>query len=864
MVPESAVRILPGEAPRTTGRFPSWSRLALRDRSIRILRLLGRIAVRILRVVILLAIVGLIAGTWAAFWFERNILATLPKDLSELREWRPPTACRVYAADGLILDQFYVERRIWVDIDELPEHVWGAFIAAEDRRFLDHKGVDLQGIARALLHNLQTGTVGQGGSTITQQLVKNIIVGKERSYRRKLGEAVLAVRLEKELSKEKILELYLNFIALGSGNYGVEAASQDYFGLSAREIDIGQAALLAGLVPAPSRYSPRVNPEAAALRRGYVLDAMAESGQITTEQASMHRLDPVLLHQEGGPSIPIGAAYATQTRREIRKITGENTPFKAGFQVYTPMIPKVQERAEAALRRGIEALQEREGRQGALRHIEPSGWQAFLRRGTGLPRDTVTYEIRAPRVGECFQALVGEQGVAEALRAGSGRYRLLDSEWELPVRVTGQDEKKPPKRPESLRKVTIPGDILRVCVVDPPPQSPSVRKSRNEKTPSFQADAWVRLDPRPWSEGAVVVIENATGHVLALVGGYDARLEGFVRATQARRQPGSSFKPYVYATALLGGRTQLSRVLDGPLALPAGGGRYWSPKNYSGGYAGWLPLRFALARSLNTVSVRLTLETGAAEVARVAKAMGVKTPLRHDPTIALGSSELTPMDQAVGFSTIARLGVPAEPVYIERVVDVFGREAGRAGGPIRFGELTFGELPGAAGPRALPTGIAYELADMMREVVRSGTARKALKKGFDRAGKTGTTNGFLDAWYVGFTPYATIAVWVGTDGTTGIGESETGGRVALPIWMEVAETLQETEGELLPVPDDALLVPVLGTWVGIPAADLPPEIQPIPDPGAAPLPYPSRQPGRAPTTIPSSPTSDEWLYGLPD
>jgi penicillin-binding protein 1A len=359
-------------------------------------------------------------------------------------------------------------------------------------------------------------------------------------------------------------------------------------------------------------------------------------------------------------------------------------------------------------------------------------------------------------------------------------------------------------------------------------------------------------------------VENASGRVLALVGGYETRIEGFVRATQARRQPGSSFKAYVYAAALLGGHTQLSKVLDGPLSLPAGGGRYWTPSNYSGAYAGWLPLRTALAKSLNTVSVRLTLERGAGEVARLAQAMGVKTPLRRDPTLALGSSEVTPMDQAMGYSTIARLGVPMEPVFIDRVDDALGREVGRAGGPIFVDEQVLGRLPGAPGARALPAGVAYELADMLREVVHSGTGKRAFRKGLDRAGKTGTSNGFLDAWFVGFTPRFTIAVWIGTDGNTGIGEDETGGRVALPVWLEILSALPEAEAERLTVPDDALLVQAFGTWIGLPSGHVPAEVLKTAPLDAAPLPYPARSPVRAASPRTPPPSDDEWLYGLPD
>jgi penicillin-binding protein 1A len=335
------------------------------------------------------------------------------------------------------------------------------------------------------------------------------------------------------------------------------------------------------------------------------------------------------------------------------------------------------------------------------------------------------------------------------------------------------------------------------------------------------------------AEGAAVAIENATGRVMLVTGGRNTVLEGFVRATRATRQPGSSFKPYVYGSALMGGKTQITTVIDGPLSLPAGGGKTWSPKNYVAGYAGALSLRSAMARSLNTVAVRLVLERGPAEVARLAKAMGVRTPLRVDPTMALGSSEVTPLDQALGYSTIARMGVPTDPVWILQVDDSEGRVLGRAGDRFELGGKVV-TLPGGPLPRAMPAGVAYELADMMRGVVMSGTARKAFDPRFDRAGKTGTTNGFQDAWFVGFTPRWTVAVWVGAEGAITLGDGETGGKAALPVWLAIVQHLGETEGERLPVPPEAVLLRHEGLWLGFDRANPPEKLLTIP--AADPLP----------------------------
>ncbi|MFH1463522.1 MAG: PBP1A family penicillin-binding protein [Pseudomonadota bacterium] len=759
--------------------------------------------------IILLSLAG-IAG-WV--WLDRTILSGLPTDLSAFRDYRPPTACRVFDHEGAQVDEFYVERRIWVPLDELAPTTWQAFVASEDRRFMEHTGVDPQGILRALVVNLQSGGQSQGGSTLTQQLVKNLLVGTERSYRRKLREAVLALRLERELSKEQILELYLNFVYLGAGNYGVEAAARDYFNVSAAQLDPGQAAMLAGLVPAPARYSPRTHPDRALQRRRLVLGRMVEEGYIVQAEALAFEDDRVLTPREAASSHHPNAAYITQVRRDLRQLFGGSVPFEAGLQVYTPLDQQIQAVATQAVRQALVDLDKREGRRGPAATLREERFLRFQLQADGMRRDRVTHVVLSPRPGDCFPALVTETTPRPQLVASSFNWEFSDDECRERVRGTF-DGRHAGALCSQLRR----GDVVRVCLAE---------------------DRRLRLDSRPWGEGGAVVIENQTGRVLALVGGYDASLEGFVRATQARRQPGSSFKPYVYATALKRGRTQLDIVHDGPLSLPGGNGRIWSPQNYGGSYAGDLPMRQALAKSLNTVAVRLGMEVGPQAVVDTAHAMGVESPLRADLTVALGSSEVTPMDQALGYATIARMGVPVEPVLMDRLVDVNGREIGRAGSPLTLPGHPGLRLPGGDLPRALPAGVAYELVDMMREVVHAGTARKAWRVDMDRAGKTGTTNDCIDAWFVGFTPRYTVAVWIGSDGPASLGDRETGGKAALPAWITIVEALDQPAGERFPVPDEAILLESPLGWVGLPRGQVPPGLleQGVADPDL-PLPAP--------------------------
>ena len=681
---------------------------------------------------------GLVGGAFGWRWFDTEILSTLPASLGRDTEFRIPCSVQVYDHAGARVDQFYLERRVWVPLAELPPFVWQAFIAAEDKRFFEHEGADPLGIARALVVNLRGGSTSQGGSTITQQLVKNLLVGKERSYRRKLREAVLAYRLERELTKLELVELYVNYIALGNGNYGVEAASQDYFGVSAREIDAGQAALLAGLVPAPSRYSPRHDPDLAASRREIVLKLMVGQGYVSAVEASRHLADPVVVPRaSAGPAV--GAAYLTEVRREVRRLFGDDMPFLEGMQVYTPYRGDVQAVVEDAVREGLKALEGRQGARGPTRNVPDAGREAWLARGDKLTWDHDLGAYRDPRPGECFAGLSDD--AEGGLSAGPFRFQLATADLDAKVRRArvGQADKGSAAagvaRP--LRSVLRRGDVLEVCLPE----------GEVELAPSGLP--LVHRRARPWAESAAVVLENRTGHVVAVAGGYDVGLEGFIRATQARRQPGSSFKPVVYAAAVVAGKLQTEIVVDAPFSVPGTNGLPWAPKNYDGKYHGAIPLRTAMALSLNTVAVRLGHEVGIDRVVSLARALGVRSPLRADLTVSLGSSELTPMDLAVAYSSIARGGVRIDPTWITRVADRTGNELAREGQVTTIsGEPTV--LPGGQGERVMRPGDAYVVIDMMRNVFLAGTAKKGQREGMDFGGKTGTTSNFVDAWFVGF------------------------------------------------------------------------------------------------------------------
>ncbi len=744
--------------------------------------------------------------------FVNEVVPDLDVELQGIDTWRPPTVCRVFDHQGDQIDEFALVRREWLPIEELPDLVWQAVVAAEDRRFFEHNGVDLLGILRAAVVNLRAGAIREGGSTLTQQLVKNILVGSRKSYSRKLHEALLAWRLEQRMSKQDILELYLNLIYLGSGNYGVEVAALDYFGVSARDLDSGQAALLAGLIPAPSAYSPRRSPEVARKRRALVLDAMVQEDMIDVVLGQQEKRRPIDPPRRAPSQVSeVGTAYRTVVRREVRRLLGDEVPFSEGLQIHTPFDAEIQRVAEQAIREQAERIERRQGHPGRQRRLRPSQIAGFLEEARGLPRGPEG-EVLLPEGEACFSAVsLGGRSMA----AGPFRFRWDMASWWRWVR--NHDYAFPAN---FLKLIVRYGEVYEVC---------------------YTEKDYVMLPDATWVEGAAVVVHNETGGVVALVGGRDVELEGFVRATQGLRQAGSSFKPYVYAAAIESGMTQIDSVLDAPLRLGSGSGA-WQPRNSSGGYQGLLPMRRAMAFSINTVAVRLAMRAGIDEVVDLAHRAGVSSRLRRDLTLALGSSEVSVLDQAIGISTFPRMGRAIEPVFVSKLVDVRGAQVGEAGSVVDIEGVEV-RLPGPPGRQIIAPGTAWQVVDMMRGVVSYGTGGAAFAPGQDRGGKTGTTSGFADAWFVGFTPEYTVAVWMGQDERNTLGKGEAGSRAALPAWKKIVDALPRDPEARLEPPPEVLLLPWNGQWVGVSADSVGPDRLPWEDPGEDPLPeFPAPRP----------------------
>ncbi len=668
-----------------------------------------------------------LGGSWAGVAVPRAI-AELDQQIARLDPEALPTSLVLRARDGVVVDVDHAEHRQPVPLGALSAATIGAFLAAEDRRFFDHGGVDPQAVARAAWVNLRAGGVQEGGSTVTQQVVKNLLVGRERTVTRKVQEALLAWRLEQAWSKDEILELYLNYIYLGGGNHGLDAASEDLFGVAAAELNPAQAATLASGVRAPSRSWPRQDPEGALARRDRVLAAMGALGTLTPAQVQGWQATPL-----GIVATPAreAQAYATEARRELARTLGPRR-YKDGLRAELALDRRVQRLAENAVARALVQLEGEQGLLGPVAVLESDQWRPFLRNAPGLKHGGDGHPLY-PQPEDCFLA-VWQEGTG--LITSNLVFQLAEGEQDRVVRdVDG-------RRPGRFQDVVQPAEVYSVCLV---------------------SEDRVRLNPGPWAQGAAVVLDHHTGEVLALVGGRQDELGGLVRATRSRRQPGSSFKLYVWAAALSEGHAAVNRE---PTSRRQLGGLWWSRYR----------LRRALARSDNHTATWLADRVGHERVLGLARDMGVRTALSDHDTLAMGTRELSLMDNALGYATVARGGVPVAPVLVRSVEDWHGREVA---------------LPERPTPeRVLSPEVAAELDQALQEVVRSGTARAAWAPGQLRAGKTGTTDGPSDAWFVGYTERHTVAVWIGSDQRVPLGRSATGASLALPVWVEIAEALE--------------------------------------------------------------------------
>ena len=713
------------------------------------------------------AVAGFIAAAVVVFLY-RQFMETLPP-IQAAVDYQPPTTTQIFAADGSLIGEFYSQKRYLVPLDRIPAYVRQAFISAEDDSFYEHKGVDANGILRAFVNNIIAGGKVQGGSTITQQVVKTVLLTPQKSYERKLKEIILSTRLEQEVSKDDILTLYLNHIYLGSGAYGVAAAADEYFGKSIEDITLPEAALLAGLPQAPSRYSPyRHWPEAKARQR-YVLNRMYEEGYIDRETRDAAIVEPVSMASRKG-SFQAAPYFVEHVRRILEEKYGRTVLYELGLRVKTTLDPRMQQEAETALRRGIDRLSaERGGFHNAYREMSHEERNNYLRLQEAAFRG-----MERPESGFSYEALVTN------VRGSSARVQVgpFAGDLVIPVSPTGKQTK--------LGLM----DLIRARVVEEDDANGDHGPLRFE------------YDPGPLLEGALVAMEPTTGVVRALVGGYDFDRSHFNRAIQARRQPGSSFKPLVYAAALDRNFTPASVIVDEPISYKDNG-RIWSPQNFDKKFHGPTSLREALTKSRNVVTVRLAERIGLSYLTNYLPRFGLQGPIPRNLSISLGTLEVTPMELAVAYSTFANNGLRATPVMITEISDAQGQVLER-----NEPQLT----------QVLPPTTAYQMTSMLQDVVRRGTGTAAQGLAQPTAGKTGTTNDLEDAWFVGYTPQLLSVVWICLDNKRLLEPKSTGGKVSAPIWKDfMAQALKDVPEGHFPVPDGLRCVnidPATGTRAG--------------------------------------------------
>ena len=734
---------------------------------------------RILFVLSLIAGTGLVAILAAALVIWIHFVPQLPS-ADSLRDVPLQVPLRVYARDERLVAEYGEVRRRPLPLAAMPEELRMAIVATEDEHFREHPGVDWRGIVRAVVHLVRTRQKGPGGSTITMQVARNFFLGREKTYFRKLNEILLALKIERELAKDEILELYLNKIFLGHRAYGVAAAAEVYYGKKLDELDLPQMAMIAGLPQRPSEFNPITNPERAASRRNHVLRRLFEVGYLDEARYRDASRAPITASRHA-PTAETEAPYvAEMVRREVENELGPNA-YTGSYRVYTTIDSRLQAAAVGALREALIEYDRRHGYRGPEDRLDfdtppgPDGIDAFLR--------------DVPAVGGLLPALVTRTAAKEATVHVRGEGEVVLSfegiEWARPFISVDRRGSAPGKASDVLA----PGDRVRVL--------------RN-------GERW-ELAQVPQVQGALVAMDPEDGAILAMTGGFDFPRSKFNRGTQARRQPGSSFKPFIYASALARGFTAASLINDAPVVFddPALEAK-WRPENYSGKFFGPTRLREALVKSRNLVSIRLLREVGVDFVLDYVERFGFdRERLPRSLTLALGSGEITPLQSAAAYSVLANGGFAVHPWFVDRIVNRH-RETVLASTPTRVCRECAEDAPerdgAAVARRVVPAGDAWILQSILRDVVRRGTGRKALALGrTDLAGKTGTTNDQRDAWFCGFVPGLVAVAWVGFDDHETLGRHEVGGRAALPMWVKFMRTALAGVPERIPAPPEGLV-----------------------------------------------------------
>ena len=691
-------------------------------------------------------------------------------DISDLSDYRPKLPLRVYSAEGLLMGEFGEERRNLTPIAQIPQVMKDAVLAIEDARFYSHSGVDYRGLLRATLANL--GRVkSQGASTITMQVARNVYLSSEKTFTRKLYEVLLTFKLEHLLTKDQILEIYMNQIFLGNRAYGFAAASDAYFGKPMRDLTIAEAAMLAGLPKAPSAFNPIVNPSRARSRQLYIIERMQENGFITAEQAESSKRQELVI-RSGGDNTKVHAEYVAETVRQLVYAQYGDEAYTRGLNVFTTVKAAQQDAAYKALRKGIMDYERRQIYRGPEEFID---LPANAKEADEAVDDALAEH---PDNGDLISAVVLEAGPKKILAVRQNGEQLEIIGEGLRPAQSGLSDKAPPKI--KIRR----GAVIRVA-----------------KTPK---NTW-EITQLPEVEGAFVALDPRDGGILALVGGFDFNKNKFNHVTQAWRQPGSAFKPFIYSAALEKGFTPSTIVNDAPLFFDAGvtGGQPWEPKNYDGKFEGPMQLHTALAKSKNMVSIRILQAVGAQNAQDWLTRFGFDAD-KHPAylTMALGAGSVTPMQMATAYAVFANGGYRVNPWLVTKITDQKGKVLVESQPP----------LPNES-VRAIDARNSFIMNRLLQEITRVGTAARAQKdlKRIDLFGKTGTTNDSIDTWFAGFQPTVAAVVWMGYDTPRSLGDRETGGGLSLPVWINFMETALKGVPIMEPTAPDGV-VNLGGEW----------------------------------------------------
>ena len=728
--------------------------------------------------------VAIIIGVMATVLFYFCINEDLPK-ISKLSDYHPPVVTSVYSDDNRKIGEFYKERRIVTPISRIPQILKEAFIAAEDSRFYSHPGIDIIGIFRAVLKNIEAGGVVQGGSTITQQVTKSFLLTPERSYTRKIKEAILAYRISKAFSKDEILFLYLNQIYLGHGAYGIEAASENYFGKPVTELNLAECALLAGLPQAPTKYSPFRYPDRAKQRQVYVLNRMAAEGYITEAQAAAAIQQTMDIKPRKNWYIEEVPFYTEHIRRYVEAKFGQDSLYSNGLSIYAAVNIDMQKAAQEVLGIGLDALDKRQGYRGPIKHVKTDEIESF---STAIQEEIKTAPIKPGVILSGVVVSISESEQSAGIRIGKsqGIIRFADMKWAKKSTPNSTKQESGAKRPPTILGI---GDVILVKVVD---------KAKD-------GDKWtLSLEQTPKVQGALLCLEAGTGQVKVMVGGRDFRDSQFNRATQSRRQPGSSFKPIIYAAAIDKGYTPATVMIDSPIAFQDDeGDSVWKPQNYDRKYSGPILLRNALEKSVNVVTVKILQDIGLNYAIDYTKKLGITSTLERNLSIALGSSGVSLLELVRAYSVFDNAGDLIQPVFITKITDQDGRVL----------EETIPEKL-----QVIEKSTAFIMTSLLESVVKNGTGRKAMELNRPAAGKTGTTNNLNDAWFVGYTPEFVTGVWVGFDEEGTLGKGETGGAAACPVWVGFMKRVMANKPvQVFPVPEGivfAKIDPATGRLAG--------------------------------------------------